>query len=102
MLVNTRLCGRLENHKITKYGTNVFICINSYQLVQGWEETYATNLWVKLTSLNLATIFLGWSEYFINKWNNVIEDLRKLVEQPNEFLKSTLFKEQIHDIDYTQ
>ena len=46
-LVDSILCGRVGNHRLTKDGRDLFLDIDSYQKSQGSEETCATNDWGK-------------------------------------------------------
>ena len=42
-LVGSILCGRMDNHRLAKYGRYIFLDIDAYCQGQGSEETYYTN-----------------------------------------------------------
>ena len=100
-LADSSLFGRVDKHRVSKYGRVFLLDIDAYQQGQGLEETYATNTWYKLKYLKLTTQFTGEAEAFINQWDEGIEELRDIVQQPGDFTEKTLAKERIHYIDYT-
>ena len=54
-----------------------------------------------ITPLKLITQFPGRTEALIKQWDEAMEDMRCMGQQPNEFTRKTLFKNIIHDINYT-